>query len=72
MSRGRTPPDPDYQARVRESFARQNFMTLLGASITAVGPGSCEITRKVNKRTRSVTWTYSGDPSVTLRFDSPL
>lgn len=38
-----TPPDPDYQARVRASFARQPFMTLLGASITALGPGTCEI-----------------------------
>lgn len=37
-------PDPDYEARVRASFARQNFMTLLGASITALGPGCCEIT----------------------------
>ena len=44
MSRGRTPSDPDYEVRVRESFARQTFMTLLGASITALGPGRCEIT----------------------------
>lgn len=44
MSAGRVPPDPEYASRVHASFARQNFMTLLGASITALGPGICEIT----------------------------
>jgi uncharacterized protein (TIGR00369 family) len=44
VSAGRVPPDPDYAARVRASFARQPFMTLLGASITALGPGTCEVT----------------------------
>lgn len=39
-----TPPDPDYAERVRASFARQPFMTVLGATITALAPGRCEIT----------------------------
>jgi uncharacterized protein (TIGR00369 family) len=44
VSASRVAPDPDYESRVHASFARQNFMTLLGASITALGPGTCEIT----------------------------
>lgn len=38
------PADPGYEARVRDSFARQPFMALLGARITALAPGFCEIT----------------------------
>ena len=38
-----TPPDPDFEARVRASFGRQNFMTHLGATLAAVGPGRCRI-----------------------------
>jgi acyl-coenzyme A thioesterase PaaI-like protein len=37
------PADPDYAARVRDSFSRQGFMALLGASITRVEPGLVEI-----------------------------
>ncbi|HEX3131089.1 MAG TPA: PaaI family thioesterase [Thermoanaerobaculia bacterium] len=37
------PPDPDFAARVRASFARQGFMASLGAEMTVVEPGSCEI-----------------------------
>ncbi|MCR9257764.1 MAG: PaaI family thioesterase [Alphaproteobacteria bacterium] len=36
-------PDPDYAGKVRESFKRQAFMGHLGAELTAVGPGTCEI-----------------------------
>ncbi len=35
--------DPDYQARIRASFARQGFMIDIGATIAALGPGFCEI-----------------------------
>lgn len=35
--------DPDFEARVRASFARQKVMTLLGASIRALGPGLVEV-----------------------------
>jgi uncharacterized protein (TIGR00369 family) len=31
------------EARVRESFSRQGFMRYLGAEVTALGPGECEI-----------------------------
>ena len=33
------PPDPDWERRVRESFARQRFMTHLGAELTELAPG---------------------------------
>lgn len=37
------PRDPNYAARVLASFARQNFMTLLGARVRSVVPGAVEI-----------------------------
>jgi uncharacterized protein (TIGR00369 family) len=39
-----TPRDPGWEARVRESFSRQPFTASIGARITALGPGTCEIT----------------------------
>lgn len=33
----------EFEREVRESFARQSFMGLLGASLTQVGPGAVEI-----------------------------
>jgi len=38
-----TPSDPAFAERVRDSFARQSFMTTLGAELVRVEPGSCEI-----------------------------
>ena len=38
-----TPQDPDYAARVRTSFGRQQAMALLGAEMTMVVPGMTEI-----------------------------
>ena len=38
------PADPHFAARIRESFARQKAMTLIGAALGAVGPGAVEIT----------------------------
>jgi uncharacterized protein (TIGR00369 family) len=35
--------DPDYEARVRSSFARQTVMTTIGAEISRVAPGEVEI-----------------------------
>jgi uncharacterized protein (TIGR00369 family) len=35
--------DPDFEQRVRDSFARQAAMALIGAAITRVVPGRCEI-----------------------------
>jgi uncharacterized protein (TIGR00369 family) len=38
-----TPKDPDYEARVRASFAAQGLMATLGASLVRVSPGQVEI-----------------------------
>lgn len=37
------PSDPAYAQRVRESYARQKVMALIGAELSAVEPGVCEI-----------------------------
>ena len=34
---------PDYEERVRKSFARQNVMSTIGAELTLVTPGTVEI-----------------------------
>lgn len=39
-----SPPDPHYERRVRGSFARQRVMAWIGAQLTRLGPGACEIT----------------------------
>ena len=38
--------DPEYERRVRESFAGQGFMKHLGARMTELRPGYCEIRAK--------------------------
>lgn len=38
-----TPAIADFEARVRESFARQGAMALIGATLGTVRPGYCEI-----------------------------
>ncbi len=35
--------NPDFVARVRDSYARQPFMAYLGAELTTIEPGYCEI-----------------------------
>jgi len=37
------PRDPDYDARVRAAFAKQAFMTLIGADLSEVEPGFVRI-----------------------------
>ena len=37
------PRDPDFAERLRASFARQAFMSLLGAELVSVAPGAVEI-----------------------------
>jgi len=37
------PRDPDWEATVRQSFARQKVMNLIGAEMGALTPGHCEI-----------------------------
>ena len=38
------PQDPEFETRVRDSFAGQRVMQLLNASLTRVDPGAVEIT----------------------------
>ena len=38
-----TPKDPDFEVRVRDSFARQGIMDLIGARLSRVEPGLVEI-----------------------------
>lgn len=38
-----TPRNPDFERTVRESFARQRFMHVLGATLTRVEPGEVDI-----------------------------
>ena len=40
---GLQPRDPDWDAKVRASFARQTFMQTIGGQLTALAPGACEI-----------------------------
>jgi len=37
------PPDPQFESRTRESFARQKVMHLLGATLERISPGSVDI-----------------------------
>ena len=37
------PANPNFEARVRDSFARQNAIAYIGASLAAVRPGEVEI-----------------------------
>ncbi len=37
------PRDPNYKERVRAAFARQAFMPFIGAEVSDVQPGYCEI-----------------------------
>lgn len=43
MSAAKTIPDPNFEERVRASFARQNAMRTIGAELTLVTPGIVEI-----------------------------
>jgi uncharacterized protein (TIGR00369 family) len=45
------PRNPDYEATVRESFARQGLMGLLGAELVAVSPGGCTIAAPIRPAT---------------------
>ncbi len=38
---------PAIAAKIRDSFARQAMMATLGAELTALGPGTCEITAPI-------------------------
>jgi uncharacterized protein (TIGR00369 family) len=40
---GHHPKDPAFDARVRESFAKQTFMSTIGATLARVAPGEVDI-----------------------------
>jgi uncharacterized protein (TIGR00369 family) len=40
------PRNPLWEQRVRESFARQPFMTVIGGEIAALSPGACAVALK--------------------------
>ena len=42
-SKAQMPRNPDWEAAVRASFARQKVMSLIGAEMGALAPGQCEI-----------------------------
>jgi uncharacterized protein (TIGR00369 family) len=44
-----TPRNPQWEARVRESFARQAFMTLIGGEIDELKPGNCRLALKARR-----------------------
>ena len=46
----RPPQDPEFEARVRASFARQRFMATLGARLARLEPGLCEIELDYDER----------------------
>lgn len=37
------PRDPDWERRCRDSFARQEFMRLVGSELVAIAPGRCTV-----------------------------
>ncbi len=47
-----TAPDPGYAERVRDSFDRQPAMHLIGARMSAIEPGYCEVTLQVSEKVK--------------------
>lgn len=47
--------DPDFAGRVRASFGRQKVMAFMGAEISSVVPGRCEIRLPYKRSCRSST-----------------
>ena len=43
MAPERKPRDPAWEARIRDTFARQTFMAAIGVKIAALSPGMCEL-----------------------------
>ena len=43
------PKDPQFESRVRDSFAKQTFMTTLGATLARVAPGEVAIALPVRE-----------------------
>ena len=47
-----TPPNPDFERMVRESFASQSMMRTLGATLVEVSPGHCIIRSSIPEGAR--------------------
>ena len=43
---GFKPRNPNWEQHVRESFARQSFMNLIGGEIASLAPGACAVALK--------------------------
>lgn len=44
-----SPPDPEFESRIRSSFARQGLMETIGAKLLKVGPGEAQIELSYSK-----------------------
>lgn len=42
-----TPRDPGWETRCRDSFARQEFMRLVGGELSAIAPGHCVVSLRM-------------------------
>src|SRR5262245_37693888 len=61
------PEDPNFQERVRASFARQRVMQTLGISITRLEPGEIELTMRFDEAyTQQHGFTHAGIISTAL------
>lgn len=47
---GFEPSDPDWQARIRDSFARQPAMALIGARLGRLAPGDVEVELPIRRQ----------------------
>lgn len=52
--------DPDFEARVRASFARQQFMAHIGAELASIAPGMCELHLPFNETVTQQHGFYHG------------
>lgn len=53
-------PDPDYAEKVHANFDSQPFLSCIGAQITNLGPGICEITLPFNENIARRNGTFHG------------
>jgi uncharacterized protein (TIGR00369 family) len=46
----KSPPDPHFESRIRDSFADQNFLKTIGATLARIQPGEVEIEAPFEKQ----------------------
>ena len=67
-------PDPDFRARVLDSFQRQPFMQTLDIAMVHIGAGYCEMRipykKEFSRETESFTES-KGDPKESFIFSYP-